>query len=93
VIIVSGHGGDVDLLAEWWANKLGFETLIFDADWDTYGKRAGFLRNTTIVEHADQVIAFYDGKSKGTADTVAKAREKGIPVRIIGIYYEYSRQV
>lgn len=46
-------------------------------DWDKYGKSAGFKRNTTIVEACDTLLAFWDGKSRGTQDSIAKAEKLG----------------
>lgn len=39
---------------------------------------AAFVRNGYIVEWADEVVAFWDGHSRGTRDSVAKARELGV---------------
>ncbi len=56
----------------------------FQADWATHGKRAGILRNLQMLdERPDLVIAFWDGKSKGTAHTIGEARKRGIPVEVI----------
>jgi len=72
-IVVSGGARGVDLTAEVAAKELGLETKIFLADWDNQGKSAGILRNSLIVSYADEVVAFWDGKSKGTKDTIDKA--------------------
>jgi hypothetical protein len=53
------------------------------ADWTRHGKVAGFLRNTTIVESADVVVAFWGERSRGTGNTVAKARAAGKKVLVI----------
>jgi hypothetical protein len=82
--IVSGHGIGVDRVAEDEAIRLGINTLIFPAEWEKYGKRAGVLRNTLIVEHSDVLIAFWDGKSPGTYDSIKKAKQKGIHVITCG---------
>lgn len=72
-VIVSGGAPGVDKTAEETAEELGLETLIFPADWDKYGKGAGFVRNKLIVEAADVVIAFWNGESKGTKNTIDEA--------------------
>ena len=81
-VVVSGgaHGPDA------WAANIAFYVLglpsesvrVHRADWEGLGKRAGFERNTTIVEDCETLVAFYDGSSKGTKDTMGKARLMGL---------------
>lgn len=61
-----------DYIAELWAKKKGVPILLFPADW-SQGKGAGFKRNLEIVKAADAVVAFWDGASKGTVDSIEKA--------------------
>jgi hypothetical protein len=75
ITIVSGGAKGADSLAEKYASEMGLETIIFKPDWKTHGKIAGFLRNTTIIEEADLVIAFWDGESHGTLDSMKKAKK------------------
>jgi hypothetical protein len=82
-VIVSGGARGVDTWAELAAKKRGLGLLVFPAEWDKYGKRAGYLRNITIVENCDKVVAFWDGQSRGTQHTVSIAKSKNIPVKII----------
>jgi hypothetical protein len=42
----------------------------FPADWTRLGRPAGHARNQKLVEMSDLVIAFWDGESKGTKDTI-----------------------
>jgi len=81
-MIVSGGARGVDRTAERAAKSRGLQTMVFLADWNTYGKRAGYIRNEQIIDNADEVVAFWDGKSPGTADTIRKARAARKPVRI-----------
>lgn len=81
-VVVSGGARGVDREAARAAKRRGLRTLIFLADWNTHGRRAGMVRNEQIVDHADQVVAFWDGRSPGTANTIQRARAKGLPVRI-----------
>ena len=55
----------------------------FKPDYIKYGQRAPLVRNRWIVEGADQVLAFWDGKSRGTMHTVEYAKKLGKPVRIV----------
>ena len=85
-LVVSGAACGADLLGERWAINNGIKTLIFPADWTTYGKRAGFIRNEDIIKNCDIVIAFWDGKSKGTAHSLSLADKYYKPTKII--YYK-----
>lgn len=78
--IVSGGAPGADSLAEDYADFHKVPTDIFKADWDKYGKSAGFKRNKTIVDNSDVVIAFWDGVSKGTRSTIEYARSIKKPV-------------
>jgi len=59
-----------------------YKKHIYKPDWNKYGKKAGYLRNQDIVFNADKLIAFWDGKSKGTKHSIDLAIEKGIPIDI-----------
>lgn len=88
--IVSGGASGTDTMAERYARELGYSLQIFPADWSRYGKRAGYVRNremhSYISTHADcGVIAFWDGVSRGTAQSIALAREFDNPLRVIRI--------
>lgn len=82
-IIVSGGARGVDQAAEFYAKHAGLEIIVFPAEWDKYGKRAGFVRNKLIVDAADRIVAFWDGASKGTKHTIDLALKQGKPVEVI----------
>ena len=58
---------------------------IYPADWLNLGKRAGYVRNTDIVKNSDMIIAFWDGKSKGTKHTIGLAQKMGKECKIINV--------
>lgn len=72
-VVVSGGAYGVDMVAAREADKAGLVVVEYKADWETHGKGAGMIRNTLIVEQADVVVAFWDGESRGTLDTMKKA--------------------
>ncbi len=82
-LIVSGGAQGADALAERYAREHGIVVRIFKPDWQRYGKRAGPIRNALIVDHADYVVAFWDGQSRGTLSSVQLARRQGKPLQII----------
>jgi hypothetical protein len=72
--LVSGGADGVDTAAAEWAEQRGVPVTEIEPDYDAYGKAAPFKRNSTIVERADVVVALWNGSSKGTLDTLAKAK-------------------
>lgn len=82
-LLVSGGAKGADSLGERYANENNIETLIFKPDWKKHGPAAGPLRNTDIVNNADTIIAFWDGESKGTKDSITKAEKLGKNIIIV----------
>lgn len=87
--LISGGARGVDTWAEEAISiletglyKFKIEKKIFKPDWNKYGKRAGFLRNELIINEADHVIAFWDGKSKGTKHSIDLAIKANKPLDI-----------
>lgn len=78
------HGGaiGIDTIADSWAKANNIETIIYKPNYKVYGKRAPLVRDEEMVDFADVVIAFWDGKSNGTAYTFNYARKKNRKVII-----------
>ena len=83
-VVVSGGARGVDSVAVKAAELAGLKVEVYPADWDKHGKKAGFLRNKTIVDRADKLVAFWDMESAGTAHSIGLALEKKIPVYVSG---------
>ena len=56
---------------------------VYTADWDNLGRKAGPIRNKAMIDDADCLIAFWDGKSRGTGNCIKCANDKNIPVLIL----------
>ena len=80
--IVSGGARGVDTSAREYALANGIKLTEFLPEYDKYGRGAPLRRNITIIEHADLVLAFWDGRSHGTKFVIDRCRERGIPVKI-----------
>ena len=80
--IISGGAKGADKLAEKYAEECGLEIQIIIPEWGKHGKSAGIARNRVIVENADLIIAFWDGKSAGTRSSVDYAKKLGKKVRV-----------
>lgn len=83
--IVSGGARGVDTCAANYARANGIPLREFLPEYELYGKAAPLIRNDLIVESADMVIAFWDGRSTGTQYVVRKCRQLGKPVRVFKI--------
>ena len=80
--IVSGGAKGADKLGEQYAMDYGLKTKMFHADWSK-GKQAGPIRNAAMADYADALIAFWDGKSRGTANMIQNAKNKGLIIKIV----------
>jgi hypothetical protein len=78
--IISGGARGADRLAKQYAAENGISIREFLPDWDTHGKSAGYLRNKQIVEACDELVAFWDGESRGTKYSITLAEEANKPV-------------
>jgi hypothetical protein len=81
--IISGGAIGADQMAERYAEEKGIATLIFKPNYAAFGRRAPLVRNKEIVNTSERVIAFWDGKSRGTAHAVSYAKSRGKRVDII----------
>jgi predicted Rossmann fold nucleotide-binding protein DprA/Smf involved in DNA uptake len=81
--IISGGAKGADKLAEQYAKEHKIPLSIYPADWNKYGNSAGPIRNKTIVENADEIIAFWDGESPGTKSTIELAKKYNKKYKII----------
>jgi len=80
--IVSGGAVGVDTCAAEYARANGLKLTAFLPEYDVYGRRAPLVRNIAIIDRADMVLAFWDGKSRGTAYVIRECRKRGIPLRV-----------
>ena len=81
--IISGGAHGIDSCAREFAVQNGIRLTEFLPDYRRYGRGAPLKRNNLIVDAADEVLAFWDGNSRGTAYTIRYAHEKSKNVRVI----------
>ncbi len=87
-LLISGSALGADTLGEQYAKENDIETKIFLPDWEKHGRAAGMIRNTDIVNESEVVIVFWDGSSRGSADSINKAKK--LNKKLIIIDYENS---
>jgi hypothetical protein len=80
--ILCGMAQGVDLAGLSFGLYYGIPVKQYPAQWNTYGNKAGYLRNKQMIHDADALIAIWDGKSKGTEHTINLAKEKGIAIYV-----------
>ena len=80
--IVSGGARGVDTSAKKYALAHGLKLTEFLPEYNKFGRGAPLKRNITIIEYADLVLAFWDGKSHGTKFVIDNCKERGVPVKV-----------
>jgi YspA, cpYpsA-related SLOG family len=79
-LLIEGGAKGADALAKEWAIKKGIAVQTFPADWDAYGKSAGYKRNLQMVkEGKPHCVAAFPG-GKGTANMIKIAKDNNIEV-------------
>jgi hypothetical protein len=86
--IVSGGAKGADTLAEWYAKERSYQMHVFPAEWDKFGKSAGYIRNKQMHQFIAQFsnrgcVCFWDEVSKGTQHNFELCKTYGTPLRII----------
>lgn len=84
--VVSGCARGCDTLGEKFADRVGCAVDRYPAEWDKYGKSAGHIRNHQMSQNADGLIAFWDGKSRGTKNMIENAHRARLTTMVV--YYE-----
>ena len=80
--IISGGARGIDTCAREHAISKGIKLTEYLPEYEKYGRTAPLKRNITIIEHADLVLAFWDGASHGTKFVIDNCSRRGIPVKI-----------
>ena len=90
--IISGCAIGADELGERYAEEHNIKLTTMPANWDLYGKGAGFIRNREMAKYASQdktgvLFAFWDGESNGTKNMIENAQEYGLDIYVIPAKY------
>ena len=87
--IISGTARGADQLGERFAKQFKLDVVKFPADWDRFGKRAGSIRNEEMAKYSvkdnnyGMLVAFWDGKSRGTKHMIDLAKKHGLEVHVV----------
>ena len=78
--VVCGGATGADECGRQWALTEDIPVKMFQADWAKHGKAAGPIRNREMAEYADRLVAFWDGKSRGTKNMIDEAKKRGLDI-------------
>ena len=81
--ILCGKARGADTLGERYAKEHDIPVDYYPAEWDRYGKSAGYIRNEQMAMNSDALIAFWDGKSRGTKHMIDLADKYHLIKRVI----------
>ena len=81
--IVSGGARGIDTCAREYALSNDIKFTEFLPEYDKYGRGAPLRRNIEIIDYADEVIAFWDGVSKGTKYVIDICQKQGKKTKIV----------
>ena len=87
VTVVCGCADGADTLGKKYAEEVGWNVELFPANWNILGKSAGILRNKEMAKYAEggdigYLVAFWNGKSRGTHNMIDTALQHSLPVTI-----------
>ena len=88
ITIVQGGAKGADSLAKQYAEQRNYNIIEFTAEWNVFGKKAGYIRNRKMHEYIKQFpdrgcVCFWNGTSKGTQHNFELAKEFKTPLKII----------
>lgn len=83
ITIVSGGARGADGLGEKYAREMNYKLMVFPANWNQHGKKAGVIRNEEMAKCADALIAFWDGESRGTKNMIGLAKRYKLLIKVV----------
>ena len=83
ITILSGTARGADQTGEVYARIRALSVEQYPAEWDKYGKSAGYKRNHLMASLATHCVVFWDSQSKGSKHMIDLARAQGLELRIV----------
>jgi len=91
--VISGGATRVNCRALEHAERRGLPTVLILPDYNQFGSEAGYIRNKEIVNKSDILIAFWDGKHRGTLHIIKRAEQAGKLVLVVRPMGHYQREM
>ena len=83
ITVISGTARGADQTGEAYAELRGYEVERFPAQWEVYGRSAGYKRNAQMADIATHCVVFWDGQSRGSKHMIDLATTKGLELRVV----------
>jgi|TARA_R110000822_G_scaffold183534_1_gene322913 hypothetical protein len=83
ITIISGNARGADTLGETYSVDRNYGLETYPADWDTYGKSAGYRRNAEMAKISDASVIFWDGISKGAKHMIDLSHKYGLKTKVV----------
>ena len=80
--VISGTARGIDSLGELYAKNNDIPITRMPANWNKYGKSAGYRRNEEMAKVGDVLLAIWDNNSRGTKHMIKAAKDKGLIVEV-----------
>lgn len=81
--IVSGGARGVDECAKKYAQENAIKYVQFLPQYDKFARAAPLKRNEQIIDYCDEVLAFWDGKSRGTKFVIDRCKKMDKKIKVV----------
>ena len=81
--IISGGAKGIDACAAEYAKEKNIKLCVILPQYERYGVAAPIIRNKEIVDNCEYVLAFWDGRSKGTLSVIKYAEKTRKPYKLV----------
>jgi hypothetical protein len=78
-VILSGNALGVDQLGEKWAKEHNVPVELYPANWDRFGRSAGYKRNADMAKRAQALVAVWDGAGTEVQNTWVLVQPISVP--------------
>lgn len=89
--LVCGMASGADMLGYHFFKECGNTIHEHYAQWDKRGRSAGYMRNEEMSKVGDALLAFWNGKSRGTKHMIETMEKLGKPVFIVSYESKSTR--
>ena len=83
ITIISGGARGADAIGEWIGKEYGINVIVYPAEWNKYGKSAGYRRNEVMAKVATHLLAAWDGQSPGTNHMINLAKQYNLVTKVL----------